>query len=118
MLLYLRIFVIRWFKLTCYVLIAIITAFTVGSVFSSIFQCTPVRYAFKKKIPGGGHCINLTIFWYANAVFNITSELCVIGLPILVIRKLQLPFRKKLLLCCVFAVGTLCVPIQSSYCFH
>jgi len=101
--------VIRWFMLVCYTWIGIISAFTVGTVFSSIFQCTPVQYTFNKKIPSGGHCINLTAFWCANAAFNILSDLVVIGLPILVIRKLQLPTKKRVLLCCVFAVGILYV---------
>ncbi|EAW13620.1 putative plasma membrane protein Pth11-like [Aspergillus clavatus NRRL 1] len=105
LLLYIRLFVHRWFLLICWVWIGIIVSFTLGTVFSSIFQCTPVQWAFDKSIPGGGKCINMTAFWYANATFNILSDLVLIALPIPVVIKLQLPHKSKIALCGIFAVG-------------
>ncbi|EED20891.1 plasma membrane protein Pth11-like, putative [Talaromyces stipitatus ATCC 10500] len=103
LLLYLRIFVVQWFQRTCQAWIAIVIIFTIGTVISSIFQCTPVTFAFDKSEKGT--CINLTAFWYANAAFNIPSDLVIIFLPIPVIRKLQLPPQQKFLLSGTFAVG-------------
>jgi hypothetical protein len=91
----------------CLVILGVVVSFTIGSVFSSIFQCTPVEYAFNKKIPGGGKCINLTAFWFANAAFNILSDVVIIVIPAFVINTLQLPKRSKVALCAVFALGTL-----------
>ncbi|KAI9045068.1 uncharacterized protein KD926_010391 [Aspergillus affinis] len=99
LLLYLRLFIQRWFFITCWAWIVIITAFTLGTVISSIFQCSPVQYAFDKSLPGSGSCINLTAFWYANAGFNIFSDLVLVALPVPVISRLQLPPRLKLILC-------------------
>lgn len=107
LLLYLRIFITQWFQRTCQVSIAIIVAFTIGTVISSIFQCTPVAFAFDKTEKGT--CIDLTAFWYANAAFNILSDIAIILLPVSVIKKLQLSPQQKLLLCGIFAVGILCV---------
>ena len=47
----------------------------------------------------------MTAFWYANAVFNISTDFIIIGLPVPVIAKLQLPTRTKIALCGVFTVG-------------
>ncbi|KAF7593994.1 hypothetical protein BBP40_010391 [Aspergillus hancockii] len=105
LLLYRRLFIQRWFRITCWTWIAIVLAFALGTVFSSIFQCSPVQYAFNKSIPGRGKCINLTAFWYANATFNILSDLVIIALPVPVISKLQLPLKSKFALCGIFAVG-------------
>ncbi|PLB50436.1 hypothetical protein P170DRAFT_381115, partial [Aspergillus steynii IBT 23096] len=105
LLLYLRLFIQRWFVITCWTWIVIITAFTLSTVVSSIFQCSPVQYAFDKSSPDQGSCINLTAFWYANAAFNIFSDLALVALPVPVISRLQLPLRLKLILCCIFAVG-------------
>ncbi|KAK1148344.1 hypothetical protein N8T08_010154 [Aspergillus melleus] len=105
LLLYLRLFIQRWFFITCWTWIVIITAFTLSTVISSIFQCTPVQYAFDKSLPGHSSCINLTAFWYANAAFNIFSDLVLVALPVPVISRLQLPPRLKLILCGIFAVG-------------
>lgn len=107
LLLYLRLFIQRWFVITCWTWIAIITAFTFSTVISSIFQCSPVQYAFNKSLPGHGSCIDLTAFWYANAAFNIFSDLVLVALPIPVISRLQLPPRLKLVICGIFAVGVL-----------
>lgn len=110
LLLYIRLFIQRWFLITCWTSVGIVVAFTVGTVMSSIFQCTPIEFAFNKTLPGGGHCLSLPAFWYANAAFNILSDLVLIGLPIPIIFKLQLPLKSKIALCGVFAVGILSVP--------
>jgi hypothetical protein len=107
LLLYIRLFVHRWFLTTCWVWIAIVVSFTLGTVFSSIFQCTPVQWAFDKSLRPRGTCINMTAFWYANATFNILSDLVLIALPVPVILKLQLPQKSKIALCGIFAVGIL-----------
>ncbi|KAL5358394.1 putative plasma membrane protein Pth11-like protein [Aspergillus floccosus] len=105
LLLYLRLFVQRWVRVTCWTWIGIIVAFTTGTVVSSIAQCSPIQYAFDKTITPRGACINLTAFWYANAVFNITSDLVLIALPVPVISNLQLPLKSKIALCGIFAMG-------------
>lgn len=107
LLLYLRVFVRPWFQTVCLIIMGVVVAFTTGTVFASIFQCTPVEYAFNKNIRGGGHCINLTAFWFANAAFNILSDIVIIIIPTFVIKTLQLPKRSKVALCAVFALGTL-----------
>ncbi|EER23655.1 hypothetical protein CPC735_050250 [Coccidioides posadasii C735 delta SOWgp] len=105
LLLYIKVFIQPWFRKTCWTCIGVIIAFTTGTVFSSIFQCTPVHYAFNKTTPGGGKCLNLTAFWYANAAFNILSDAVIIALPIPVIFKLHSPTRTKIAVSSVFAVG-------------
>jgi hypothetical protein len=84
-----------------------VSAFTTGTCFASIFQCSPVAFAFNKAMPGGGKCINMTAFWYANAAFNISSDFIIFILPIQVIFKLQLPKRTKIALSGVFTVGAM-----------
>lgn len=116
LLLYTRLFIKRWFLITCWAWIGIISAFTIGTVVSSICQCTPVQYAFDKDL--GGTCIDMTAFWFANAAFNILTDLVIIVLPVPVISKLQLPLRSKIALCGVFAVGILYVLPAPSISLH
>ena len=105
---YLRVFgVTRWFRISCFVVMGVVVAFTISSVLTSILQCSPVKYAYDKS--GTGTCIDLGKFWYANAGYNIATDLIIIILPILVIRTLQLPKRTKIALCGVFALGILYV---------
>ena len=107
LLLYLRIFVQRWFRITTICIMSVVIAFTIASVMASIFQCSPIEFAFDKKIPGGGKCINLTILWFFGAGFNILSDFVIIALPIPVIRSLKLPIRSKVALGGVLSLGLL-----------
>jgi hypothetical protein len=103
---YLRVFgIIRWFQIACLTVMGIVITFTISSITVSIFQCSPVKYAFDKS--GTGTCINLGKFWFANAGYNIGTDVIIIILPILVVNTLQLPTRSKIALCGVFAFGAL-----------
>ncbi|EEQ27182.1 uncharacterized protein MCYG_00070 [Microsporum canis CBS 113480] len=74
LLLYLQVFICAWFKTTCWTGIAVIVAFTAGTVVSSIFQCNPLPYAFDKKTPGAGTCINVAAFCVCvTSVLRITT---------------------------------------------
>ncbi|PGG99777.1 hypothetical protein GX51_06149 [Blastomyces parvus] len=102
-LLYLRIFVGKIFRRTCWALIWIVICYTIGSSTATVFQCTPIRRAWQRQIPGT--CINLTISWYSNAAFSILSDLAILILPMPVIKSLLLPKKEKLGLMSIFAVG-------------
>ncbi|KAK0732395.1 hypothetical protein B0T21DRAFT_393906 [Apiosordaria backusii] len=103
LLLYLRIFPKQWFRTACFVLLAIILLYMVGTTVSSIWQCNPIPRAWDKSIPGT--CINITANWYANAAFSITTDLVILGLPMHSIYTSHLPASQKLALMGVFALG-------------
>ncbi|KAI0007119.1 hypothetical protein F4779DRAFT_593425 [Xylariaceae sp. FL0662B] len=103
LLLYLRIFVQRWFKITCYVMLSIIVSYMLATTASSIWQCTPIPRAWDKSIPGT--CISITKNWYANAGFSIATDLIILGLPMQPIYHSKLPSRQKWALMIVFALG-------------
>ena len=107
LLLYLRVFGIwRAFRFLCWIMIGVVLSFTTASVFASIFQCSPVAFAFDNTTNDGhGTCIDLTTFWYANAGFNIGTDVIIIIMPIWPVKGLNIPTRSKIALCGVFAVG-------------
>ncbi|KAI9813845.1 MAG: hypothetical protein M1827_003635 [Pycnora praestabilis] len=104
LLLYLRIFTLKPYRIASYVLLALVTAFGTALAFSSIFQCIPVPRAYNKKI--AGHCIDLTKAWYANAAFSIVTDFLILILPMPVIWQLKMPTRQKIGLMGLFALGT------------
>jgi hypothetical protein len=109
LLLYLRVFgVWKFFRRLCWILVAVVISFTTSSVIASIFQCSPVAFAFDKSLNNGhGTCFDLTKFWYANAGFNIGSDAILIVMPIFPVKGLNIPTRSKVALCGVFAIGIL-----------
>ncbi|KAI1138440.1 integral membrane protein [Hypoxylon sp. FL0543] len=103
LLLYLRIFLQRWFRRSCYILLGIILSYMVATTASSIWQCTPVSRAWDKSIPGT--CIGITGNWYANAGFSIATDISILVLPMQPIYQSSLPTKQKWALIIVFALG-------------
>ncbi|KAH8597838.1 hypothetical protein B0O99DRAFT_470808, partial [Bisporella sp. PMI_857] len=120
LLLYLRIFIQKPFRILCKVILGIIVAYGVASTTASIFQCTPIPRAWNRGL--SGTCINLTQNWqvilsychvhrqltprrFANAGFSIATDLIILCLPMPVLYKLKLPINQKIALMVVFALG-------------
>ncbi|KAI2607907.1 integral membrane protein [Hypoxylon sp. NC1633] len=103
LLLYLRIFLQRWFRISCYVLLGIILSYMVATTASSIWQCTPISRAWDKSVDG--YCISVTGNWYANAGFSILTDIVILVLPMQPIFQSSLPKKQKLVLVIVFALG-------------
>lgn len=108
LLLYLRVFIQKWLRIGCYLILALVITYGLISVFySSVFQCTPVSKAYHKSIPG--HCINVRKTWQANAGFNIASDFMILVLPMPAIYSLQMTIKHKLGLVFLFGLGSLWV---------
>lgn len=105
LLLYLRLFIQKPFRIICWILIGIITGYMVATTFSTIFQCTPISRAWNEAI--AGTCINITKFWYANASFSIATDAIILFLPMPIIYSLRLPINQRMALMFVFALGIL-----------
>ncbi|KAK6951589.1 hypothetical protein Daesc_006111 [Daldinia eschscholtzii] len=70
---------------------------------ASIWQCTPVRRAWDKSVPGT--CISITRNWYSNAGFSIATDIMILVLPMQPIFRSNLPPKQKWALVIVFALG-------------
>ncbi|KAG9250314.1 uncharacterized protein F5Z01DRAFT_683959 [Emericellopsis atlantica] len=99
----LRIFVQRWFCISCYVLLGVILSYTFATTFSSIFQCNPINGAWDKST--SPKCIDLTVNWYSNAGFSIATDILILLLPMQPIWACKLPINQKRALILVFALG-------------
>ena len=107
-LLYLRIFTPgKAFRYWCKALLVFVGSYGLLSLMLTIFQCRPPGRAWDRS--QNGNCINLTAFWYANAGFSLFSDIAILVFPIPVISTLHLPWRQKMSLILVFAVGGLWV---------
>jgi len=102
-LLYLRIFVTNSFRVACYIVIAIIVAWSIGGVGATIWQCVPIAGSWDKTIDAV--CIDKSKFWVAYAVMNILTDVLVLALPIPPVLALKLNRRDKVLICGTFMLG-------------
>ncbi|KAL8837520.1 MAG: hypothetical protein Q9170_002513 [Blastenia crenularia] len=105
LLLYLRIFPSTTFRRFTMIFISIVSLYATASIFATIFQCQPVGRAWAHSVLGT--CINVTGFWYANAVWNILTDALTLLWPVPMIYALQLPRSDKWGLYSIFGLGAL-----------
>jgi hypothetical protein len=116
LLLYLRTFTVRPFRIACWIILAIVAAYGIGATVATILQCTPIPRVWDKSIPGT--CINLTAFWFTNAAYTIVTDLILLFMPIRIVWSLQLRKAQKAAIIMVFAMGsivTICSIIRTTY---
>jgi hypothetical protein len=119
--LYLRIFTGRKFRIAAIAVMGLCVAYTLAAVLLTVFACNPIRKSWDKELPG--NCVESIKIWYCNlggetidkrivtdnstatSILNIITDIMIICLPMYEIRRLQLPWSKKLLLCLLFSLG-------------
>lgn len=102
---YMRVFPNPRFHRICWIVVAYVNVYGIGSLVAAIAQCQPLDRIWNKEV--AGTCINYTAFWYANAAANIIGDFVILALPIPIIKSLNLPQRQKIGLMLVFALGGL-----------
>ncbi|KAL9010264.1 MAG: hypothetical protein Q9173_004783 [Seirophora scorigena] len=104
LMLYLRIFISKSFRLACHINLGIVVAFTIGSTVATVLQCIPIAASWDKNIDAT--CTHKAAFWYAFAVINILTDAIILILPVHEILRLQLNWREKIGLLALFSLGT------------
>ena len=104
--LYLRIFTEKPYRISTWELAAIISATAIAVSLTTVFQCSPVSYAWDKSIPDG-ICIDVNLFFVYCSIPNIITDVAILLLPIPMILKLHNNPSQKVGLSLVFLLGTM-----------
>lgn len=100
---YLRVFVQKHFRITCYVLMGMVTACSLWAIFSGFFMCTPVHSFWDQKVDG--ECLNRLGVWYSAAGVNAATDFATAILPLPLVSTLPISKQQKILLMVVFGFG-------------
>ena len=79
--------------------------FYIISLFITIFQCTPREKIWNPFV--SGHCVDFDLYIILTAIYNLVSDMVILGLPIVWILRLQMSGTRRLGFLAVFAIGTL-----------
>ncbi|KAG2413164.1 hypothetical protein HFD88_002353 [Aspergillus terreus] len=85
------------------VMLGIVASQATSFVLVAAFQCQPIDKAWASTKPG--KCVNINIFYLANAALNILTDLMTYTLPLGVIFKLQMPVKQKVALGMILCLG-------------
>lgn len=94
-----------------FIMLGTVTCQALANVLTAAFQCRPVAKAWITSLEGT--CININVFYLANAALNILTDLLTYTLPVRVILKLQMPRKQKIVLVFILCLGLLYVPYPS-----
>ena len=103
--LYMRIFNVRSFRIWPMSFLVIVAAWTVSFFFASLFQCypiTPLIEPFYKH-----NCVNTVPLWYAGGISDIILDAIILAMPVPMVLRLQLPQKQKIGVICMFLTGAL-----------
>ncbi len=103
--LYIRLFGIhKWFRYYNYGLMAVIVAWSLATLFGSIFQCHPIREAWN-PMSDRSMCVNLRAFLIGTNTPNVILDFLILTAPVYLIWTLHLPWRKRAWVTLVLAIG-------------
>lgn len=98
----------RYHRAVKYVAAYTAMAYIIVMILFLAVWCRPVNWYWKVPVPNS-QCASYYNHLIDDAVFNITSDLLILSLPIPLLIKAQLPLKRKIVLFCIFSLGTLVI---------
>ena len=105
-LLYQRIFILRWFNICCWILIALFSGYAISTGLVNIWLTIPINAYWDISVRPK-RVVNETELFKANAYFNIITDFALLVLPLSVLWRLKMSGARKVGLSIVFAIGVL-----------
>ncbi|RLL95029.1 hypothetical protein CFD26_101863 [Aspergillus turcosus] len=106
LLFYLRLNPERRFRQWTYGIMAFVFVYSLISILVFTCGCIPVTAMWDVTQMATAKCVDQLAFVYANAAFNLLSDLMTLILPIKLCWALQTTLKQKILLCVVLAMGS------------
>lgn len=92
-------------RIVTIVLIGIVSIYGLASSIVCLLSCIPI-HVFWDATGWDSKCINLPAFWYANAAFNVATDIAVVTLPLYVLKDLStISKRQKVAINAISMVG-------------
>ncbi|KAI9697469.1 MAG: hypothetical protein M1820_007804 [Bogoriella megaspora] len=107
---YVRLFPLRWIKLTTWALGFAICIWCMVIEFLVIFQCKPIHRVWNRDIPGT--CLSREPLFLAQSIPTIIFDVIILGLAVPLICGVKLPQSSKLALIGIFMMGGLVTVIS------
>lgn len=104
---YFRIFPYKRFHQCLWVILAVTIAFLIASVVATIFICRPVSAAWDPSVRTPMSCYRFIDVLYANAIFNVATDIILCTAPLPYFLRLNLPLKQKISASLLFIAGGL-----------
>jgi len=106
--LFLRFISQRNLRVAVYTTMAIVVAYSLVTSFEWVYACQPLEKLWDLTVAGGS-CIDWLKITVFNGFMNTTTDAVILVLPVLFLRKLQLPKKQKIGIVVLLMAGGLYV---------
>jgi hypothetical protein len=113
LLFYLQVSPHRAFRAIVYVVITATVIYSVLGSFEFVFACKPVAKNWDLTLDGT--CFPPLRVLSIHGGLNIATDVAMLALPVILVRKLRLPIRQKIALAALFMTGTMQAPLTCFY---
>lgn len=100
-------FIVKWFKIAWYAILAYVIAVTIASIVIILTQCRPIAYTWNEPLGAEGSCLNLRALEIGRGALLAIADVMLLVLPMPILWSLHIQPRKKIMLCALFALGLL-----------
>jgi len=108
--LYMRLFPTKIYRMILITVLVVYIGATIYMVFGTLLVCVPVHVFWDTE--NDHRCSQRAAVWFVNAGLQITSDFIIVILPMPLLVRLRIPFRQKICLMMIFALGLLYVAIR------
>ncbi|KAH7350242.1 hypothetical protein BKA66DRAFT_575868 [Pyrenochaeta sp. MPI-SDFR-AT-0127] len=95
----------RTFRKCVWVLVAIVVGLSLSSILWTIIDCLPIKNYWDLETVASGKCLVAISFIAYTGASNILTDFAILILPMVMLRNVQLPKKKKIGIAIVFATG-------------
>ncbi|KAL4926933.1 uncharacterized protein BDV17DRAFT_293046 [Aspergillus undulatus] len=101
-LLYMRLFITRTYRIFLRVLLVLIVLAGLYMVLGTLLICVPLQSFWNQHFE---HCVSRPLIWSLTAGLQITGDLALVATPMPQLITLRIPLRQKICLMMIFALG-------------
>jgi hypothetical protein len=108
LLMYRRIFnVSNSFRVQLYVAIFLVVGWWVGCTVASFTNCIPLKWSWINSFADPRYCFDYNLFWMVSGSCEIVLDVLILSMPVSVVVRMQMSWRRKGLVLGIFALGAL-----------
>ena len=104
------------FHIMLWIIGGFVISWILFAIFSTIFQCTPIRKAWEPTVPG--YCLNTYQWWLGSAISSVIIDAIILVLPMPKLWRLQLKPMRKVIITIIFISGYWYVLQSALFAFH
>jgi hypothetical protein len=112
LLMYNRIFNIsNAFRIQLHIMCFLVLGWWLGCTIANLANCIPLKWSWENSLADPRYCFDYNLFWMASGACEIALDVLILGMPVGVVIRMRMVWRRKVEVVGIFALGALQVSL-------